>query len=304
MPTEVDAAASFTHLLSRERPDLLKLDRVTGEIEIVEGTTVLALCHAGGVVIAGDRRATEGSFIAHRSIEKVFMADSHSGVAIAGAAGPALEMVRLFQTELEHYEKVQGRKLSLEGKANRLATLIRNNFPMAVQGLVVVPVFAGYDLTRSGGRIYKYDMTGGRYEELSYHAEGSGGRIARSYIKLHFSSDIDEEEAVRVAVGALYEAADEDSGTGGPDLARGIFPTVAIIDADGFRSIPEETVAERFDQVLSTFPFATGRDRASTVGRGAPKQKQPGAGKGRTKGAKPRPQSGRSGGESKGGDPK
>lgn len=249
-PSQIDVTASFCELLRDARPDLLSLDAQSECIEIAEGTTVLALRFDRGVVIAGDRRATEGSFIAHRSIEKVFLADEFSGVAIAGAAGPALEMVRLFQTELEHYEKVQGGRLSLEGKANRLATLIRNNFTMAIQGLVVVPIFAGFDLRRGSGRIFKYDVTGGRYEEGDYHAEGSGGRIARSYIKQHFADGLGEEDAVRVATGALYEAADEDSGTGGPDLARGIYPTVAAIDAEGFRPIPETVVAERFNEVL------------------------------------------------------
>lgn len=249
-PSQLDVTASFYEMLRLERPDLVGYDSETQGLEVAEGTTVLALRYDSGVVIAGDRRATEGSFIAHRSIEKVFLADDFSGVAIAGAAGPALEMVRLFQTELEHYEKVQGGRLSLDGKANRLATLIRNNFALAVQGLVVVPIFAGFDLRRGAGRIYKYDVTGGRYEEGDYHAEGSGGRIARSYIKQHFENGMSEEDAIRVATGALYEAADEDSGTGGPDLARGIYPTVAAIDSGGFRPIPESVVAERFGEVL------------------------------------------------------
>lgn len=264
LPVYVDTTASFADLLNRERPDLVSSQLAENEIEVAEGTTVLALRYDKGVIIAGDRRATEGSFIAHRSIEKVFPADSHSGVAIAGAAGPALEMVRLFQTELEHYEKVQGDKLSLEGKANRLASLIRNNFAMALQGLVVVPVFAGYDTRRGIGRIFKYDMTGGRYEEHDYHAEGSGGRIARSYIKQHFADALAEEDAIRVAVGALYEAADEDAGTGGPDLARGIFPTVASISETGFAPIREEIVEKRFSEVLG---------KEGVAGKPAPKPK-------------------------------
>ncbi|RIK11251.1 MAG: proteasome subunit beta [Acidobacteria bacterium] len=255
-------------MLRRERPDLVGNECESHGLEIAEGTTVLSLRYDLGVVIAGDRRATEGSFIAHRSIEKVFLADDFSGVAIAGAAGPALEMVRLFQTELEHYEKVQGDRLSLEGKANRLATLIRNNFALAVQGLVVVPIFAGFDLRRGVGRIFKYDVTGGRYEESDYHAEGSGGRIARSYIKQHFEEGLSEEDAVRVATGALYEAADEDSGTGGPDLARGIYPTVASIDSGGFRAIPENVVAERFGEVL-------GAERGGHRPRSSSRKRQP-----------------------------
>lgn len=262
-PSQLDVTASFYEMLRLERPDLVGYDSDMQGLEVAEGTTVLALRYDSGVVIAGDRRATEGSFIAHRSIEKVFLADDFSGVAIAGAAGPALEMVRLFQTELEHYEKVQGDRLSLEGKANRLATLIRNNFALAVQGLVVVPIFAGFDLRRGTGRIYKYDVTGGRYEEGDYHAEGSGGRIARSYIKQHFENGLSEEDAIRVATGALYEAADEDSGTGGPDLARGIYPTVAAIDSGGFRPIPESVVAERFGEVLGAERGAVGDTPAS-----------------------------------------
>lgn len=275
-PDHVDATASFFELLRTNRPELLSVSITSSDLEVPEGTTVLALRFDSGVIIAGDRRATEGSFIAHRSIEKVYLADSYSGVAIAGAAGPALEMVRLFQTELEHYEKVQGSRLSLEGKANRLATLIRNNFNLALQGLVVVPIFAGFDHRKGCGRIFKYDLTGGRYEESDYHAEGSGGRIARSYIKQHFHDGLGEVQAIRVATGALYEAADEDAGTGGPDLARGIYPTVAAIDSEGFRAIPEHVVAERFAEVLGaereskqvafSSPKAAGKRRGATGG--------------------------------------
>src|SRR5579863_6071965 len=174
-------------------------------------TTVVALRFADGIVMAGDRRATEGISIAHRAIEKVFPADRYSMVAIAGAAGPAIEMVRLFQTQLEHYEKVEGSVLSLEGKANQLSQMIRNNLPMAMQGLAVVPLFAGWDSRRELGRIFTYDVTGGRYEETDYSATGSGGRDARTTIKLGFREGLDRDAAVELAVNALYQAADEDA---------------------------------------------------------------------------------------------
>ncbi len=183
--------------------------------------------------MAGDRRATEGHAIAHRAMDKVFPADRYSAVAIAGAAGPAVEMVRLFQTQLEHYEKVEGVVLSLEGKANQLSQMVREHLPMAMQGLAVVPLFAGYDLARGTGRIFTYDVTGGHYEESEYNATGSGGRDARTTIKLGYRRGLARDEAVELAIEALYEAADEDSATGGPDLVRGIYPLVATVDGRG-----------------------------------------------------------------------
>ncbi len=202
-------------------------------------------------MVAGDRRATEGFQIAHRSIEKVFAADDMSAVAIAGAAGPAVEIVRLLQTELEHYEKVEGERLSLEGKANKLSQMIRANLPAAMQGMIVVPLFAGYDEARGHGRIFKYDVTGGRYEEDDYHATGSGGKDARSSLKKRYRMDLSREEAVKFAIEALFDAADEDVGTGGPDLMRGIYPTVAAISSEGMVEIPEEEIQRLFEQLIA-----------------------------------------------------
>lgn len=220
------------------------------------GTTICAVRFKDGVVMAGDRRATAGSAIAHRTMEKVHPADNYSGVAIAGVAGPAMEMVRLFQLQLEHYEKVEGQALSLEGKANQLSQMVRGNFTMALQGLVVVPLFAGYDLRRGRGRIYTYDPTGGRYEETDFHADGSGGRDARTTIKLGFREDLTREQAVELCVRALWQAADEDSATGGPDAVRGIYPTVATITAEGFARVPEPEVAAAFERVIATLTAA------------------------------------------------
>jgi proteasome beta subunit len=251
--------SSFSELLKTQAPGLLpgaasasghsKAERP--KFEVPEGTTVLALRFAEGVIVAGDRRATEGFQIAHRSIEKVFAADDMSAVAIAGAAGPAVEMVRLFQTELEHYEKVEGERLTLEGKANKLSQMIRANLPAAMQGLVVIPLFAGYDESRSEGRIFKYDVTGGRYEEDDYHATGSGGKDARSSLKKRYRRDLPRDEAVKMAIEALFDAADEDVGTGGPDLMRGIYPTVAAISAEGMVELPEETIRATFEELMA-----------------------------------------------------
>jgi proteasome beta subunit len=216
-----------------------------------EATTVLALRYADGVIVAGDRRATEGFQIAHRSIEKVFAADDMSAVAIAGAAGPAVEVVRLFQTELEHYEKVEGERLTLEGKANKLSQMIRANLPAALQGLVVVPLFAGFDESQGQGRIFKYDVTGGRYEEDDYHATGSGGKDARSSLKKRYRPDLPRDEAVKVAIEALFDAADEDVGTGGPDLMRGIYPTVAAVSDSGMIEIAEDEIRTIFEELIS-----------------------------------------------------
>jgi len=220
--------------------------------EVRHGTTIAAIRYADGVIMAGDRRATAGSSIAHRMMDKVFPADRHSGVAIAGTAGVAMEMVRLFQLQLEHYEKVEGQALSLEGKANQLSQMVRSNLAMAMQGFVVVPLFAGFDVLRGVGRIYTYDPTGGRYEETDFHADGSGGRDARTTIKLGWRADLTRAEAIELAVTALWQAADEDSATGGPDAVRGIYPTVATITADGFDAVPDNEVAERFAAVAAT----------------------------------------------------
>jgi proteasome beta subunit len=243
--------SSFSEVLKTRTPELLPPAEADGPLRIPEGTTVLALRFADGVIVAGDRRATEGFQIAHRSIEKVFAADDMSAVAIAGAAGPAVEMVRLFQTELEHYEKVEGERLSLEGKANKLSQMIRANLPAAMQGLAVVPLFAGYDEARKEGRIFKYDITGGRYEEDDYHSTGSGGKDARSSLKKRFRADLSRDEAVKIAIEALFDAADEDVGTGGPDLMRGIYPTVAAITESGLVEIPEAEIQRLFEELIS-----------------------------------------------------
>jgi proteasome beta subunit len=237
---------------------------------VAHGTTICAVRYADGVVMAGDRRATAGSAIAHRTMEKVHPADTHSGVAIAGAAGPAMEMVKLFQLQLEHYEKVEGQALSLEGKANQLSQMVRGNLGMAMQGFVVVPLFAGYDLRRAKGRIYTYDPTGGRYEETEYHADGSGGRDARTTIKLGFREDMSREEGVELCVRALWQAADEDSATGGPDVVRGIYPTVATITAAGYEPVPEVEVAAAFGRVIATLSSAeVNRPAAGATGAGS-----------------------------------
>ncbi len=240
-----DPGPSFVDLLERTGHTPMTVDP-TGHVEAGHATTVLAIRFADGVVMAGDRRATSGHLISHRTIEKVFPADRHSGVAIAGAAGPAVQMVRLFQVQLEHYEKVEGQTLSLEGKGNQLAQLIRGNLPAAMQGLAVVPLFAGYDTHRGAGRLFQFDITGGRYEERDYAATGSGSLHASTVVKLGFTRDMDAEAAIVLALRALWHAADEDSATGGPDPIRGIYPVVATITAEGFRKLPDSEVAEHF----------------------------------------------------------
>ena len=214
-------------------------------------TTIVAATYPGGIVMAGDRRATMGNVIAQRDIEKVFPADEYSAVGIAGTAGLAVEMVRLFQTELEHYEKIEGTTLSMDGKANRLAALIRANLGMAMQGLAVVPLFAGYDLAAAQGRIFSYDVTGGRYEETAFHSVGSGSLFARGSLKKLYRDDLSEVDAVTVLVQALYDAADDDSATGGPDLTRRIFPVVHVITADGGRRMSDEEVADVADRMIA-----------------------------------------------------
>ncbi|ARF81062.1 proteasome subunit beta [Kitasatospora aureofaciens] len=240
-------SSSFLDFLAEHKPELLPGRTGLPEGSVVEaphGTTIVAAVFDGGVVIAGDRRATMGNVIAQRDIEKVFPADEYSAVGIAGTAGLAVEMVRLFQLELEHYEKIEGTTLSLEGKANRLTSMIRGNLGMAMQGLAVVPVFAGYDLDRGRGRIFNYDVTGGRSEERGFAATGSGSVFARGSLKKLYREDLTAEQAVTLVVQALYDAADDDSATGGPDLARKIFPIVSLITEDGFRRLTDAEVAE------------------------------------------------------------
>jgi proteasome beta subunit len=234
-----DPNPSFVDLVRRVDPQLLPRspDQVTPQSP--HGTTILALRFADGVVMAGDRRATEGMTIADRRMEKVYPADDFSAVAIAGVAASAIEMVRLLQLELEHYEKLEGDQLSLEGKANRLATMIKTNLPLAMQGLVVVPIFAGFDKRRGEGRIFRYDAIGGRYEDAEYHSTGSGGTHARGTLKSRWREGMTRDEAVRTAVEALMDAADEDAATGGPDLRRGIFPIVAVVTVDGYATVPD-----------------------------------------------------------------
>ncbi|MFN8045251.1 MAG: proteasome subunit beta [Dermatophilaceae bacterium] len=247
-------SSSFTEFLLDHAPGVLPSGRrlpAGASIEAPHGTTIVTLTYAGGVLIAGDRRATMGNLIANREMEKVFAADEFSAVGIAGTAGLAIELVRLFQVELEHYEKIEGTLMSLEGKANRLASMIRGNLGMAMQGLSVVPLFAGFDLEAQRGRIFSYDVTGGCYEEHDHHSVGSGSLFARGALKKLYRRESAPEVALRVAVEALWDAADDDSATGGPDVGRRIWPTVALIDADGVRFATDEQVAAVVEALIA-----------------------------------------------------
>lgn len=257
--------SSFFDFLSQHHPGLrpgvqgLAMPRAAlpedlgrpGALPVPHGTTVLALKYRDGAIIAGDRRATEGFQIADRRIEKVFRIDEYSAMAIAGAAGPCIEMAKLFQTELEHYEKLEGVQLSCEGKANKLGQMVKANLPMVFQGLVVMPLYVGYDLKRGEGRIFKYDITGGRYEESDYHAIGSGGKDARNTMREHFQRNLSEAEVIKLAVLALYNAADDDVGTGGPDLVRGIYPTAKLVTDQGITDVSEDTLRTVCDAVMA-----------------------------------------------------
>jgi proteasome beta subunit len=253
-PPERDPGPDFVGLLrmtsGQADTPARALDGLT-PVQAPHGTTVVALRYLDGVVMAGDRRATAGNIIAGHDMKKVFPADRFSAVAIAGTAGMAIEMVRLFQVQLEHYEKVEGATLSLEGKANQLAQMVRQHLPLAMQGLAVVPLFAGFDTSRGLGRIFNYDVTGGHYEDTDFQATGSGGRDARSTIKQGWRVGLGRDDAVDLAIQSLYDAADEDSATGGPDPVRGIYPIVAVVDAAGYREVPEDEVAERFTALIA-----------------------------------------------------
>ncbi|MBM3730166.1 MAG: proteasome subunit beta [Actinobacteria bacterium] len=243
--------ASFLDLLRRRGAEPFASCDMSGQLSVPHATTCVALRFEGGVVMAGDRRATSGNLISHRTMEKVVEADRFSGVAIAGAAGPAMEMIKLFQLQLEHYEKVEGQLLSLEGKANQLSMLVRGNLPAAMQGMVVVPIFAGYDLAVGAGRLWDYDPTGGRYEEKEYVATGSGSLHAGTVVKVGWRSSLGEDDAIRLAVHALWEAADADSATGGPDALRGIYPVTATITSAGWSRVEDSRLAAIVDQILA-----------------------------------------------------
>jgi proteasome beta subunit len=244
--------SSFVELLRRQSPHLLPGAGPTTDVaDVPHGTTVLALRYRDGVVMAGDRQATTGYQVASRRIEKIFKSDDLSGVGIAGAAGPAMEMAKLFQTELEHYEKVEGDNLSLDGKANKLGQMIRMNLQAAMMGLAVVPIFAGFDEKVGVGRLFKYDITGGRYEERDYDAQGSGSKDARDSLKKLWKRDMGREDAMRTALEALIDAADEDVGTGGPDLVRGIFPSVKLITRNGYGEVADDEIRRVCEAILA-----------------------------------------------------
>ncbi|GLX97017.1 proteasome subunit beta [Herbidospora sp. NBRC 101105] len=248
-------SSSFTEFLRGYAPEMLPGNRdalpaPVGE-QIPHATTIVAVTCAGGVVMAGDRRATSGNMISNRDMEKVFRTDEYSCMGIAGTASTGIEMARLYQVELEHYEKLEGRSLSTEGKANRLATFVRQNLGAAMQGLVVVPIFAAYDEKIDGGRIFGYDVGGGPYEHHLYHSIGSGSIFARGSLKKLYRENASPDEVVLTVLQALYDAADDDSATGGPDVTRRIWPVVAVITADGYRRLPEEEVSAAVETILS-----------------------------------------------------
>jgi proteasome beta subunit len=254
--------SSFADFLASHSPGLLPGRTVPADVaqgapsqairDLPHGTTIVAAVCDGGVVLAGDRRATAGSMIAKRDVEKVFRSDEFSAMGYAGTGSMGIEFVRLFQVELEHYEKMEGRSLSLEGKANRLAFMVRGNLGAAMQGLVVVPLFVGYDEDSGHGRIFSYDVAGGPYEESRFYSIGSGSLFARGALKKLYVDNMPARDAVLACVQALYDAADDDSATGGPDLTRRIFPIIATVTADGFRKLPEAEAAEIAEQVVQS----------------------------------------------------
>ena len=269
--------SDFLELLQRERPELLSRfgtgafgttplpDSPTASWKgqrvptpslmdlydnLLEGTTILAAVYNEGVIIAGDRQATAGFQVGERRIRKVYEVDTYSAIAIAGVAGPAMEMAKLFQVQVEFYEKIEGSSLSLDGKANSLSNMVKSNLPMALQGLVVVPIFVGYDLKRKQGKIFKYDAIGGQYEESEYYATGSGGKDAQATLKKLYRPDISRDGVLQIAAEALWDAADEDVATGGPDFIREIYPTIKVIDSTGISDIPDADVKALYTELL------------------------------------------------------
>ncbi len=251
---EAIADASFLSVLEH-RGMAPRWDLGTGSApDIPEATTILALTWPEGVVMAGDRRATAGNVIAHRRVRKVYPADEHSVVAISGTAGMAVELIKLFQTELQHYEKIEGARLSLDGKANFLARMIRGNLALAFQGLVVIPLFCGYDHDAGKGRLFSFDVVGGTYDEIHYATTGSGGMEARSFLKATWRDDLEAEGAVELAIEALVAAAEEDAATGGPDTRRGIYPTIVTVTSEGVTELDDAAIAPLVDTVMGRRP--------------------------------------------------
>jgi proteasome beta subunit len=268
-PLPVDLS-SFSELLRRQAPELLPVNRHVSSTgapsdSLPHGTTIVALKYPGGVVMAGDRRSTQGNMIAGRDVQKVYITDDYTVTGIAGTAAIAVEFARLYAVELEHYEKLEGVALSFAGKVNRLATMVRGNLGAALQGFVALPLLAGYDLDdlnpEAAGRIVSFDAAGGwNFEDEGYQSVGSGSIFAKSSMKKLYSQVADADSALRVAVEALYDAADDDSATGGPDLVRGIYPTAVIISAEGAEEVPEQRIADFARQVIES------RSRADTFG--------------------------------------
>jgi proteasome beta subunit len=240
--------SQFPHLL----PDLRGLAGQAGEIRVAHGTTVLGLRFGDGVLVAGDRLATMNYMVGSRDLQKVYATDDYSLMAIAGAAGPCIEMARLLRVQFEHYEKIEGQPLELEGKANTLSGLIKQNLPAAMQGLVVVPIFAGFDRRRGVGRVWKYEITGARFEEQEYDSVGSGSIFAKESIKKRWKSGASRDEALRIAVEALTDAADEDRATGGVDVVRGIYPTVKLCTARGIEDVPDAEIAAAWQRIMDS----------------------------------------------------
>ncbi|MBN1550359.1 proteasome subunit beta [bacterium] len=250
--------SSFVELLQKDFKQLLTnfndlhIHEKDSSLSLTKGTTILSLCYADGVLIAGDRRAVEGNRISSRRIEKVYKTDQYSAMAVAGVAGLCIDTAKLFRTELEHYEKIEGEQLVIEGKANKLAHMIRQNFPAALQGLIVVPIFVGYDFQQQRGRIFKYDVVGGIYEEESYYATGSGGKDAKNTLKKLYRKPLDEEAALKLSIEALYDAAEEDAATAGPDIMHGIYPSIKTVTALGVRDVPQDRIESLYKAFLDS----------------------------------------------------
>ncbi|MCG5433410.1 proteasome subunit beta [Mycobacterium sp. MYCO198283] len=269
-PTAAVELSSFSDFLRRQAPQLLPTNVVTDAAagagaQFPHGTTIVALKYPGGVLIAGDRRSTQGHMIAGRDVQKVYITDDYTATGIAGTAAIAVEFARLYAVELEHYEKLEGVPLTFAGKVNRLAIMVRGNLGAALQGFVALPLLVGYDLDdsdpTSAGRIVSFDAAGGwNIEEEGYQSVGSGSIFAKSSMKKLYSRVEDADSALRVAVEALYDAADDDSATGGPDLVRGIFPTAVTIDADGAQEVAGDRIADLARDVIRS------RSRRDTFG--------------------------------------
>jgi len=224
-----------------------------------QATTILAFKFQGGVLVAGDRRATAGNTVLYDRADKVLEIDRHSIMAIAGVPATAWEMARVLEHSFQYFRRTQLQEMSVDGKVRALSKLLRDNFGFVLQGVgIVVPIFATYDSREDpSARLYFYDAMGAQFEVTDYAATGSGSPAVRGILYYENSwgkkplAKLDEDEAVTVALRALDTAAESDTATGGVDRNAKIFPVIKVVSRDGITTLPEKRIAALFKRSVA-----------------------------------------------------